>query len=290
MRFAMLVLPVDRNRILGLHQRIDQFDLFLTGMSRNMDVLEDHLRALHFQLVDDLRHRFLVARNRVAGKNNRIIGTDGHLAVHAGSHTAQRRHILSLAARRDDDRPVVRIILEPVDIHQRILRNADTVQVHRRLNDIDHAAPFHNHLSSILMRGIDDLLHPVHIGGKGRDNQPRTLMIVENRVKRLAHRALRLGKTLALRIGGITHQRQNALFPQFRKALQVNGLAVHRRIIHFEIPRMDHGSGRRMDGQGSGIHNAVVGLDKLNPKLSQIHGLPEFNHLALRMPQQIVLL
>ena len=66
-----------------MYQRIDQFDLFLAGMSGYMGILENHLRTLHGQFIDHLGHCLLIARNRVGAENNRIIGLDGDLLVDA---------------------------------------------------------------------------------------------------------------------------------------------------------------------------------------------------------------
>ncbi len=65
LRFPMLVLTVNRHRIPGFHQTVDQLDLLLTGMSRHVYILEDHVRAFHLQFVDHVRDRLLIPRNRM---------------------------------------------------------------------------------------------------------------------------------------------------------------------------------------------------------------------------------
>ena len=52
---------------------------------------------------------------------------------------------------------------------------------------------------------------------------------------------------------------------------------------------MDNRSRWRMDRQCSRVYDAMVRLDKFDPKLSQIYGLSEFDHLTLRVTKQIVL-
>ena len=142
--FQMAVLSVHRNRIFGMHKRIDQLDLLLAGMSRHMSILEDHIGALGGQLVDNLRHRFLIARNRIGTEDNRISRHDMNLPVQVLRHPGQSSHGLSLASRGDQDRRLRRIVMQLLNIDERILRNPDISKFHCRRDDIDHAPAFHH--------------------------------------------------------------------------------------------------------------------------------------------------
>ena len=61
----MLVLTMYRNRILRLHERINQLYLFLAGMSRYMNILENYICSLAVELVNDIRYILLISRNRM---------------------------------------------------------------------------------------------------------------------------------------------------------------------------------------------------------------------------------
>ena len=112
----MAVLTVHRNRILRLHQGIDQLDLLLAGMSGNMDILEDYVGTLHRQLVDNARYSFFISRNRIGTKNDRIVRLDRHFLVHAACHAGQCCHRLALASRRDDDGLLIRVTLQLLNV------------------------------------------------------------------------------------------------------------------------------------------------------------------------------
>ncbi len=264
----VLVLSVYRNRIPGMHQGIDQLDLLLTGMSRYMSILEDHVRPLAQQLIDNPGHRLLIARDGVGRKDDRVPMAYGDLLMHIAGHTAQRRHTLSLAAGGDDHLLLVGIVFQLVDLNQRIFRDADTAQIDGRLDDRHHTAAFHYDLAPEFICRIDDLLYPVHIGRKGRHKDTGIFVLLKQGVKGLAHCPLRGRKSRPLRIGGVTHQRQHALLADLRKAGQVNGIAEYRRIIHLEIARMHHRPHRGIDGQGCGIHDTVIRLDIFHTELS----------------------
>ena len=109
------------------------------------------------------------------------------------------------------------------------------------------------------------------------------LMLMENRIKGMSYRPLRLCKALPFRVGGITHQRQHAFFSKLREPLQIDRFTKYRSIVHLKVTGMDNCSRRRMDRQCSRVHDAMVRLDKFDPELSQIYGLSEFDHLTLRV-------
>ena len=111
---------------------------------------------------------------------------------------------------------------------------------------------------------------------------------MENRIKGMSYRPLRLCKAFPFRVGGITHQRQHAFFAKLREPLQIDCFTKYRSIVHLKVTGMDNCSRRRMDRQCSRVYDAMVRLDKFDPKLSQIYGLSEFDHLTLRVTEQIV--
>ena len=110
-RYKMAVLTVYRKCKLRMQQGVDQLDLLLAGMAGYMGIFGDHLNTAHSQFVDDLGYLLLIARDRGGAHNDDIVRLDGYLAVHAGCHTRQRRHGLTLASCGDQDCLLIRIIL-----------------------------------------------------------------------------------------------------------------------------------------------------------------------------------
>ena len=64
MFLAMPVLSVNRNRVLGFCQCIDQFDLFSAGMAGYMGILENHIGSQLLQIVNNLRYGFFISGDR----------------------------------------------------------------------------------------------------------------------------------------------------------------------------------------------------------------------------------
>ena len=165
-----------------------------------MGILEDNLSALGRQFIDHAGNGFLISRDRVGAEDDRIVRLDRDLAVHVRRHPGESRHGFSLASRCDEHHLLRRIILHLIDLDQCILRYMQITELRRRGDDIHHAASLHHNLSAVLVRGVDDLLHAIHIGRECCDDQSCILMLRENMVECDTHRPLRLRKSSALRV------------------------------------------------------------------------------------------
>ena len=285
----VLVLPVHGNRVLGLHQGVDELDFLLAGVARHMDILEDDLGPLVVELVDDPGHGLLVARNRVRGEDDRVVGLDADLLVHPRRHAGQGRHGLALGTRRNQAGPLVREVLQLVHGNQGIGRDADVAELGGGVDDVHHGAAFDHALAPVLVGGIDDLLNPVHIGCEGRNDDPGVRIVRKDIVEGPSDRALGLGEAWPLRVRRIAAEGQNPLLPDFGKTLQVNLVSEDRRVIDLEVAGMDDRPGRRIDGQGRCILNRVICLNELYPETARVDGLTEGNHLAADLRHHIFL-
>ena len=254
-----------------------------------MNVLENNICPLQKKLVDDIGHRLLIARNRMRRENNGVAGSDLHLPVLIFRHSGQRGHALTLRAGRNDRCFLRRIIAELFLLDQCVLRYVQTSDRTGRRNDVHHAASLDGNLASVLVGGIDDLLHTVDIGRKGRNDNPRILMLGKNPVDGHTDGFLRLCIARALCVGGVTHQCQNSVLSKLRETLQINGISVNRSVIHLKISGVYHDSHRGIDGKCSGIHNAVVGFDEFHAEASEVYRLPEGNDNPLRGIHHFVL-
>ena len=235
-----------------------------------MGVLENDLGSLEVELVDHLRYALLISGNRMGGKHDNVTRVDLNLLMDAAGHTGQSRHGLSLASGRDQDQLLIRVILHFLKCNQRILRNRDISKLLGRGDHVDHGAPLDHNLPVILVRHIDDLLHTVNIRREGRDNDAVVPVLREDRIKGLPDRLLRCRISGPLRIGGITHQSQNALSSDLGKPLKVNRVSKDRCKVHLEIARMHDRSGRAVNGERHGILDRVVRADNLYAKLLQL--------------------
>ena len=209
--------------------------------------------------------------------------------MHAVCHTTECRHALALASGRNNDRLVLRIIFQPLNIDQCILRYADTVQVRSGLNNIHHASSLNHNLSAELVSSIDDLLHSIDIRSKRRDDDTCLFMFLKQGIKDRSKLFLRRCEARPFCVGAVAHQCQHTFFSKLGKTLQINRISIDRRIIYLEVACMNDDAGWRINCQRCCIHNTVICLDELNTETSEIDILSEFHDFSAHIVHEIVL-
>src|SRR5699024_4427239 len=230
---------MDRDGILRLCQRIEELDLLLAGVSGYVRILEDHVSALLCQLVHHFGYRLLFTRDRVRTEDDHISRFDRNLSMCGSGHPAQCRHGLSLASRRDEYQLFIDIVAHLLDPDQSIVRNLYISKLRGGGDRVDHTPTFHDYFLSILVSAVDDLLHTVHIGRKGGDDDPVVAVLIKKMIERSSDSSLGWRVAFSLYIGTLTHESQNALLAELRNSSQINGVAEYRRGIALKIYRVD---------------------------------------------------
>ena len=137
------VLAVNRNEELRLYEGVEHHELVPVSVARYVDVsqrLVDNVRALLVELVDDAVYGLLVARDRVSGDDDRIAFLDIDRTVRIECHTRESAHGLGLRACSKDNDPVVRIIVDRVDVDERVGLDIDVAQRVCDIEYLDHRA------------------------------------------------------------------------------------------------------------------------------------------------------
>lgn len=102
MQLEHALLAVHGDEILGLCQRVDDLELLLARMARNVQhvrAVVDDLNALAEELVDDTRDGVLVAGDGARRDDDAVAGADLDLLVLGKCHAVQGGHLLALRAR-----------------------------------------------------------------------------------------------------------------------------------------------------------------------------------------------
>ena len=119
------LLAVHGDKVLGLCERVDDLELLLTGVARNVQHIRaviDDLHALAEELVDDARDGVLVAGDGARRDDDAVAGADLDLLVLGERHAVQGGHLLALRAGGDDDLLFQRHRLDLVDVDDGVLR------------------------------------------------------------------------------------------------------------------------------------------------------------------------
>ena len=232
-----------------------------------MPVVDD-LRALVEQLVDHAADGGLVAGDGRGGDDDPVARVHLDLLMLGKGHAVQGGHGLALAAGGDDDHLVARQLVELLDIHHHVVRDIHIAQHLGHAQDVLHAAPGDADLAAVLHRHVDDLLQAVDVGGEGGDDDA-LVAALEELVEARADLALGVGVAGLFHIGGVAHQRENALVAQLAQAHQIHHAAGDRRHVDLEVAGVDDGADGRGDGQGHRVGDRVVHMDKLHREVAQ---------------------
>jgi len=136
---------------------------------------------------------------------------------------------------------------------------------------------------------VNDLLDAVDVAGEGGDDDA-LLAAGELPLEGLAHHPLAHGVAGALHVGGVRQQRQHPLLAQSAEPGQIDDLPVNGGGVDLEVAGVDHHAHAGVDGEGHGVGNGVVHVDKFYLKFSGLHRLARLHRHQLGAVQQPVLL
>ena len=207
-------LAVHRHETLRLGHRNQCAQFPLAGVAADVHRLGarvHHFGAPPVEIVDDLPHRPLVARDRVGADDHDIVLGYLQPPVLTGGHERQRGHRLALRARGDHADLAFGHAVHRLDVDQHPVGDADDAQPRPELDVLTHGATECGHLAAARHRGIDDLLHAVHVAGETRHDDPLTCLGSEDPAQHHAHRGFRFGETGLLRVGGVREEEADAL-------------------------------------------------------------------------------
>ena len=133
MQLQLPVLAVDRNEIFRLHQIDDQLQLFLAGVSADVDrrrrsVVVDHVRLAPEQVIDHPVDGLLVAGNDARRQHHGVALFDLGVLVIVHRGARERRHRFALRPADQHADLFRREILHLAGMDQQALGNLDVIQ------------------------------------------------------------------------------------------------------------------------------------------------------------------
>ena len=96
------------------------------------------------------------------------------------------------------------------------------------------------------------------------------LIVCENLIKGLTDRLLRHGKSRALSVRTVAHQRQHTFSSDLTETLQIDGISEYRCVIHLEVSGVHNNTCRGVDCERRRILNTVVRLDEFHAEAAEI--------------------
>ena len=209
----MAVLAVDRHEPLGLHQVEQELQLLLRRVPRDVHrrvASVNHLGTRTVQRIDHARHVRLVARDRVRGDDDDVVGADLHVLVLVRRHERQRAHRLTLRAGAHDAHLARRVARHLVDVDHPIARNIQHAHLATQRDVLHHRPAEERDPATRADRGIADLAHAMEVRRERRDDDAAIGMVAKHGAHRRADRGFRRREPGPFCVGGIGKQQLDA--------------------------------------------------------------------------------
>ncbi len=200
-----------------------------------------HLRAGAHQSVDHPVHVALVAGDRMAGQDDRVVVADLQpLALPAGQQR-QGGHRLALGAGGDDAHSLRRELLDLLDVDEHGCGHAEELQVHREAHVLLHAPAHQRDLAVVLLGGLDDLLHAVDVAGEAGGDDAAVAVLVEEVAQHAPDAPLAGGVAGLLGVRGVAHEQADADGArELAETGEVRAPVVDGGEVQLEVARVHH--------------------------------------------------
>ena len=173
-----------------------------------------------------------------------VAGDDLHPRMVAHGESRERRHRLSLRAGRHHDDFLAWMVVDLIDANLQAGRDAQIAELAGEVHDIDQRTPEKGDLSIGPDGLIDHLLNARNVGRK-RSNDDSTGRAREYIGEGFADQTLGERMTGTLGVRAVGEHAQNAFLADARHCAEVGWLAVDRRLVEFEVARVEDRADRR---------------------------------------------
>jgi hypothetical protein len=228
-----------------------------------LDAFVNHVGAATGDVVDDASDGDFVSRNGPRRQHDGVIRTDLHVPVIVDRNPRQGRHRFALRAGRHAQHVLGGVAADVgiADLHAG--GNAEIAEPLRDLGILDHSTADERNLPIELRREVDEQLHAVDARRERRDDQPAG-RAGEDLLERLDDFGLRAGEAAAVDVRAVRKQREHTRRAELREAVDVEMLAVDRRLIDLEVAGVDHDAAWRVNGQRDAVRDAMRHTDELD--------------------------
>ncbi len=262
----LAVLPVYRHEEARPDQGKHQFQLFLAAMPGHVDVFDPLVNDLGPPPGDVVHHpanRLLVAWNFTRGEDDDVFALQSDVPVVVDRDPGEGRLGLALGPRANTDKVLGRKASDVAVPNLNPGRNPEVAQPLGDLRVLDDAASDESHPSIELRREVHENLHPVDARRERRhDDLP--LGVGEDLLERVDDIDFGSRESATIDVRAVREERQHACRPELGQPVKIHVLAIDRRLIDLEIPRMNHDPVGRLDRERHAIGHAVGHTQELD--------------------------
>ncbi|OEI67240.1 hypothetical protein Cus16_3142 [Curtobacterium sp. ER1/6] len=244
------------------------------GVSGDVDLrvaLVHHLRAELRQPVDHAVDGVLVARDEARRQDDGVALADLDLVLEV-RHAREDGHRFALRPGRHVDDLVVGDVLRLLRVDEHVLGHPQVAELGGDRHVPDHRPAHEGDLAVRGGRGVEDLLHAVHVRREARDDD----LLAGARDDVLEDRsdvALRGGEARHVGVGRVRQEQVDALLAEPREGTEIGDAVVERELVHLEVARVQDPTGGGRDRDGEGVRDGVVHGDELEVERAELLGL-----------------
>jgi len=222
------------------------------------DDLDTHLR----EAVHDAEDGLLVARHERGGEQHGVALGEVDLAVLPAGHAGQAGHRLALRAGGDDHQLLGRQLGRVVHVDDDLARIGEQAHLLGDLHVAQHRPPVERDLAARRVRGVDDRLHAVNVGGEARDDD-ELARVGDEPLQRPLDPRLRRADARGGGVGRVEQQQVDAGVAEAGHRRQVGRASVRRELVELDVAGHHDGLVTDVDDDAEAVRDRVVDREVL---------------------------
>ena len=156
-------------------------------------------------------------------------------------------------------------VVDVLDVDLRAVGDADDAEALAQLDVLAHGPAQRGHLAPVRHRGVDDLLHAVHVAGEAGHDEALARLCREHAPQHDADRGLGLGEARLLGVRRVGQQEPDPLaLGQLAHPRQVGAPPVDGLEVELEVARVQDHALRGVEGDGERLGHRVGHRDELD--------------------------
>jgi len=226
--------------------------------------------AVAREAVDHPEHRVLVARDQRGRQQHYIARAGGDDRMLVVGDPRERAEGLALGAGGDDQHLVVGVVLDLLEVDQRVLGHLQVAEFAGHGHVAQHRTANVDDLSVVPHGRVHHLLDTVNVGGEAGDDQ-LLLRVGEHPLQRGFDVALVGGEAGGLGVGRVGHEQVDPLLTEAGEAAQVGEAVIQGKLVHLEVAGVQHGAGFGPNRNGQRVRDRMVDGEELQIELADLH-------------------
>ena len=268
MAFEVAVVAMDGDEELRPDEIDHEAELILRAVAGDVDeavgaIVVDDLGVAALEVIDDAADGALVAGDDAGAEEDGVAGVDAGELVGVDGGAGESAHGLALGAGDEDHELVCGEIAHLAGLDDEALRGLDVAEILGDFSGVIDGAADDGDLAAVLVGEIHGDADTVD-GGREAGEEELLFRLREDVVERGDDGGFAGGIALAVDVGRVLQEGEDALVAELGEGLEIEGLAVGRGEVDLEVAGVDDDADGRGDGEGDAIDERVGDANRLD--------------------------